>query len=271
MGTKVQGVNEVKDLTVNRREDFISLGEVLTEITTQYDVSNGEAAKMLNFSLWEGNENPLHAGAEFLSGLFGRSIKPQLCTNDHTHGVRRRVNEKDKKEASNTLKQVIEYQSIQSNGIPEYAKSNLEYYGFKPQEILPFLMKSKTNAGEELKKQELLVGSSSDDQLKKLQAEIEQLQAQKERLKEEIEKLTTEQNNLPETERKSLLKMVLVMAISKYGYSPGSDRNKATGEKAGSICADFSNYGLKIDPDTVRKFIKEAEEQFEVHVPTQAR
>lgn len=71
-----------------------------------------------------------------------------------------------------------------------------------------------------------------------------------------------EPDSLLESERNSLLKLVLGMAISKYGYSLGSTRNTATGDNKQSISDDLLQLGLKLNSDTVRKYIKEAEEQF---------
>ena len=67
--------------------------------------------------------------------------------------------------------------------------------------------------------------------------------------------------NLPISERDSLLKMILGMAVSKYNYNPSSTRNIATGDNKGSIAFDLSKHGLNLDSDTIRKFIKEAEEK----------
>ena len=64
------------------------------------------------------------------------------------------------------------------------------------------------------------------------------------------------------SERDSLLKMVLGMAMSTYDYNPGATKNRATGENQGSISADLQQRGLTLDADTVRKFIKEAETRF---------
>ena len=71
-----------------------------------------------------------------------------------------------------------------------------------------------------------------------------------------------ESNDLSETERNSLLKMVYGMAVSAYQYSPNSKKNSATGDNKGSIAADLASMGLDLDSDTIRKFIKEAENRF---------
>lgn len=72
----------------------------------------------------------------------------------------------------------------------------------------------------------------------------------------------TSDSPLIETERDSLLKIVLGMAIAKYEYEPGASRNSATGENRGSISAYLQRLGLTLDADTVRKFIKIAETRF---------
>ena len=74
--------------------------------------------------------------------------------------------------------------------------------------------------------------------------------------KQQSAPITAELNPL---EKKSLQKMVLGMAIARYGYKPGTLRNNATGENKGSIVVDLQTNGLDVDPDTIRKHLKEAE------------
>jgi hypothetical protein len=54
-------------------------------------------------------------------------------------------------------------------------------------------------------------------------------------------------------ERDTLLKLVIGMAIGGYGYSPAASKNEATGE----IASDLAKFGLSLDPDTVKKWLKE--------------
>lgn len=56
------------------------------------------------------------------------------------------------------------------------------------------------------------------------------------------------------TERNQLLKMVLGMAIDSYGYDPMAKKNEATKQ----IVDDLAKLAISIDPDTVRKYLKEA-------------
>lgn len=74
-------------------------------------------------------------------------------------------------------------------------------------------------------------------------------------------------DSLPESERNSLLKLVYGLAHSTYDLDPGTKRQKATGENRGSIHAELSRLGLNLDADTIRKFIKEAEERFGDLIP----
>jgi hypothetical protein len=66
---------------------------------------------------------------------------------------------------------------------------------------------------------------------------------------------------------KSLYTILLATAVIKYSYDPKSDRNQATGGKAGSIKADVqalegalgrSGLNLDIKEDTVKKLLDEA-------------
>lgn len=64
------------------------------------------------------------------------------------------------------------------------------------------------------------------------------------------------------SERKTLLRLVLGMAMQKYGYDPKADKNKATGTKAESIYADLESAGLATDVQTIRKYLKAAATEF---------
>ena len=67
---------------------------------------------------------------------------------------------------------------------------------------------------------------------------------------------------LSDTGRDSLLKLVLGMSIDSYGYKVGETRNPATGETRDSIAAALERLDLKLTPDTIRKYLKEAEQRF---------
>jgi len=68
--------------------------------------------------------------------------------------------------------------------------------------------------------------------------------------------------DVSETERDSVLKILLGMAVSKYDYDPSANRNSATGDKAGSISADLAKLGLDVCSDTIRSYMNEAEKEF---------
>lgn len=62
------------------------------------------------------------------------------------------------------------------------------------------------------------------------------------------------QKPTPPKERESMLKMILAMAIKKYHFDPTKAKNSATAHIAGAV----TQIGLRIDDDTVRKFLNEA-------------
>ena len=82
--------------------------------------------------------------------------------------------------------------------------------------------------------------------------------------KEQMDRLfqdETKENHPQEVttkERNTLYRMILGMAMEKYGYDPKTSRNKATGENRGSICADLQKAGLPVDSDTIRDHLKMA-------------
>lgn len=65
-----------------------------------------------------------------------------------------------------------------------------------------------------------------------------------------------------EKERPQILQLILGMAIDCYGYMPGGSKNRATGNKKGSIRLALQNVGLDVDEDTIRKYLNEACEMF---------
>lgn len=62
------------------------------------------------------------------------------------------------------------------------------------------------------------------------------------------------------TERHTMLKLIIGMAMDAYRYDPTASRNSATGEKNGSIKAVLELKGISIDADTIRKYLDEAKE-----------
>lgn len=93
---------------------------------------------------------------------------------------------------------------------------------------------------------------------------------ERDELKQKLEAIlpTASHALLRESERDSLLKMVLGMAMAAYDYKPGAPRNTVTGKNRGSISAGLQQLGLTLDADTVRKFIKEAETRFKDIIQT---
>jgi hypothetical protein len=73
---------------------------------------------------------------------------------------------------------------------------------------------------------------------------------------------TENKDGLSETERTSLLKMILGMAVSKYRYQGDASRNTATGDNRGSIASDLEKIGIVLDSDTIRAYLKEAWDKF---------
>lgn len=62
-------------------------------------------------------------------------------------------------------------------------------------------------------------------------------------------------------ERNTLLKIVLGMARDAYGYDPSAGKkNPATGKGPDSIHAALLRFGLEVSDDSIRKYLREAEE-----------
>lgn len=100
----------------------------------------------------------------------------------------------------------------------------------------------------------------------KLKAELEKAndcylksKADRDRLNAEIEKANATGKNLTPTERQTMLKLIIGMAIHAYGYDPAAAKNTATGDKNG-ISAKLATHEISIDPDTIRKYLNEAKD-----------
>ena len=63
-------------------------------------------------------------------------------------------------------------------------------------------------------------------------------------------------DDLHPKERDSLLKMVVGMAMRKYGYNPAAKKS----ETASQIAQDLEQVDLSLDPDTIRKMLRIASE-----------
>lgn len=74
-------------------------------------------------------------------------------------------------------------------------------------------------------------------------------------------------SELEETEKKTLLKMLLGMAIDSYGYKVASSRQSATGNNKDGIRAALQSLNLDVTDDTIRKYLNEATELFSDLLP----
>jgi len=76
------------------------------------------------------------------------------------------------------------------------------------------------------------------------------------RLRAEIERLKSDA--LSKTERRSCLTILYALAADKYGFSDSNRRR----ETAAKIVSAVSRVGLSISDDTVRRWLKQAEDQY---------
>jgi hypothetical protein len=66
-----------------------------------------------------------------------------------------------------------------------------------------------------------------------------------------------EKTEISETERNTMLKLIIGMAIDAYRYKPEELRNSLTGDKNG-LSARLRTLGINISDDTIRKYLTEA-------------
>ncbi|MDD2724521.1 MAG: hypothetical protein PHH59_10935 [Methylovulum sp.] len=83
---------------------------------------------------------------------------------------------------------------------------------------------------------------------------------------QDVEKLknkgVVKKNEITETERQTMLKLIIGMAMDAYGYDPNATRNSASGSKNG-ISAKLQTKGISINDDTIRKYLCEAKDLIE--------
>lgn len=72
-----------------------------------------------------------------------------------------------------------------------------------------------------------------------------------------IDSVADTPKKLTETERNTMLKLIIGMAIDAYGYKPEESRNSLTGEKNG-LSAKLQKHNISINDDTIRKYLTEA-------------
>lgn len=83
-------------------------------------------------------------------------------------------------------------------------------------------------------------------------------------LRKEVEKLTKKstKTDISETERNTMLKLIIGMAMDAYKYDPDEPRNNATGGSRISIKSALEKYGLSADQKTISKYLNEAAELY---------
>lgn len=68
----------------------------------------------------------------------------------------------------------------------------------------------------------------------------------------------TQKNDISETERQTMLKLIIGMAIDAYDYDPTCSRNPLTGGKNTGLSEKLALRGISITDDTIRKYLNEA-------------
>ena len=63
-----------------------------------------------------------------------------------------------------------------------------------------------------------------------------------------------------ETERNTMLKLIIGMAINAYSYDPKATKNGLTGSNKNGLSAKLMTHGISINDDTIRKYLNEAKE-----------
>ena len=84
--------------------------------------------------------------------------------------------------------------------------------------------------------------------------EQSRLRVMAERMKAADERTAEVENDLTGDESDALVKMTIAMAVGRYGFDPGSNRESTVID----IARDLEKVGLSLSPTTVRKWLREA-------------
>jgi hypothetical protein len=126
------------------------------------------------------------------------------------------------------------------------------------------LYDEKSEQYDELHAHAKKVVDEANATIRQLNGEVENLAKERDSLLQELENSPKEAEIqdpagrlLGTRAQNTLLKMVIGMAISGYGYDPAKPRSPVTEE----IVSDLAKLGISIGADTVRKWLKEATER----------
>lgn len=75
------------------------------------------------------------------------------------------------------------------------------------------------------------------------------------------EPIVSNDKPLTETERNTMLTLILGMAVDAYGYDPTQVRSSLTGTGKDSLTVMLQTRGYDVSDDTIRKYLKEAAEK----------
>ena len=75
-----------------------------------------------------------------------------------------------------------------------------------------------------------------------------------------LSKKETVKTTSTETERQTMLKLIIGMAMDGYSYEPKKPRSDLTGNSNNSLSAKLALKGISISDDTIRKYFNEAKE-----------
>jgi regulator of replication initiation timing len=139
----------------------------------------------------------------------------------------------------------------------------------RPVEFLDWARQNNVHFPDELEK----AVSAIEVDIEQLEQRCEQLEQQLGELRSENQKLKSELDRLrggsspqpkgrstkepSKKERTSLNKLIIGMALEGYKWNPKAERNQVTKD----ITDDLKKCGLKLDQDTVLKYLREAAEE----------
>lgn len=78
--------------------------------------------------------------------------------------------------------------------------------------------------------------------------------------KQPINAQTIDTTEITETERNTMLKLIIGMAIDAYGYNPKASKNTATGNNKNGISARLQTRGINVSDDTIRRILNKAKD-----------
>jgi septal ring factor EnvC (AmiA/AmiB activator) len=99
--------------------------------------------------------------------------------------------------------------------------------------------------------------AAKETHINSLAGESDALRSRNVELEQALKQAQAKEKPLSTRQRETALKLIIGMAVTRYGYDPSVKRS----DKISEIVNDLDSAGVSLDDDTVRKWLREAADQ----------